>query len=353
MSVTCEHRGRGLPVPCLAKEARHGAPQHSIGCDPEEPVVMAAERYFGPEQGKAWVAQLGEMVSSMVRVTITPDLDRPAGSPDALSQCVATLAISYGPVLTSAAIPMAEAAHLREIPIAEADASNPPRHSAVVRITHWITAVSVFVLLLSGIAILLAHPRLYWGETGAREGPSLIDLPLPFVLDVPIRGPGRYLHFTFAWVCVLTGLFYGLFGLFSRHFRKHLLPTRDSLSWRLISRHLRLTRPTEEEALSYNVVQRLSYLGVVFVLFPLIIWTGLAMSPAVTSVFPWLATVLGGQQSARTIHFFTTIAIVLFVLVHVAMVFRAGFASRTWPMITGRLSARPRSKPSHIEEEGS
>ena len=93
---------------------------------------------------------------------------------------------------------MAEAAHLREIPIADADVSTPPRHSAVVRIIHWITAVSVFVLLLSGIAILLAHPRLYWGETGAREGPSLIDLPLPFVLDVLIRGPGRYLHFTFA-----------------------------------------------------------------------------------------------------------------------------------------------------------
>jgi thiosulfate reductase cytochrome b subunit len=89
------------------------------------------------------------------------------------------------------------------------------------------------------------------------------------------------------------------------------------------------------------------------VLFPLIIWTGLAMSPAVTSVFPWLATVLGGQQSARTIHFFTTIAIILFVLVHLIMVFRAGFAARTWPMITGRLAALSRNKPSQSEEEGS
>ena len=244
---------------------------------------------------------------------------------------------------------MAEAAHAQELSVAHADVSSSPRHSAVVRITHWITAVSVLVLFLSGIAILLAHPRLYWGETGAREGPSLIDLPLPFVLDVPIRGPGRYLHFTFAWVCVLTGLFYGLYGLFSRHFRKNLLPAKDSLSWRAISRHLRLTRPTEEEAkeeaLTYNVVQRLAYLGVVFVLFPLIIWTGLAMSPAVTSVFPWLATLLGGQQSARTIHFFTTIAIVLFVLVHVAMVFRAGFAARTWPMITGRFAAKKKEEP--------
>jgi thiosulfate reductase cytochrome b subunit len=180
----------------------------------------------------------------------------------------------------------------------------------MVRITHWITAVSVLVLLLSGIAILLAHPRLYWGETGAREGPSLIDLPLPWVLDIPIRGPGRYLHFTFAWVIVLTELLYILYGLFSRHFRNNLLPAKNSVSWLTIQRYLLLARPTEEEMHSYNVVQRTAYLAVVFVLFPAIVWTGLAMSPAVTSVFPWLATLLGGQQSARTIHFFTTLAVV-------------------------------------------
>src|SRR5437763_15007142 len=125
---------------------------------------------------------------------------------------------------------MAESAILTWLAIQNSDVLDAPRHSSLVRITHWIHAASFIVLVLSGIAILLAHPRMYWGETGARGGPSLFDLPLPFVLDVPIRGPGRYLHFTFAWVCVLTGLFYGLFGLFSRHFRKHLLPTRDSLS---------------------------------------------------------------------------------------------------------------------------
>jgi Ni/Fe-hydrogenase b-type cytochrome subunit len=238
---------------------------------------------------------------------------------------------------------MAESVQLRELAIRDADVSETPRHLAVVRITHWITAIAFFVLLLSGIAILLAHPRLYWGETGARGGPSLIDLPLPFVLDVPIRGPGRYLHFTFAWVCVLTGLFYGLYGFFSRHFHKNLLPTKDSLSWSSLSQHLKFSRPTDESASTYNVVQRLAYLGVVFVLFPLMIWTGLGMSPAATSVFPWLATAFGGQQSARTIHFFTTIALVLFVLVHVVMVFRAGFNARTWAMITGRISRKERS----------
>lgn len=238
---------------------------------------------------------------------------------------------------------MAESAYLREVVIRDSDVSNSPRHSAVVRITHWITALSYFALLVSGIAILLAHPRLYWGETGAVGTPSLIDLPLPFVLDVPIRGPGRYLHFLSAWVCVLTGLLYFLSGLFTRHFRKNLVPARADLSWRTISRvvsnHLRLKRPTEEESLTYNVLQRLAYLAVVFMLFPLMILTGLAMSPAFTSVFPIVVNVFGGQQSARTIHFFVAIFLVLFLVVHVAMVCLAGFTSRVRSMITGHSPA--------------
>lgn len=233
---------------------------------------------------------------------------------------------------------MAESVQVPELAIrpAEATASEAPRHTAAIRITHWITALSVFALGLSGIAILLAHPRLYWGETGAREGPSLIDLPLPFVLDVPIRGPGRYLHFLAAWICVLTGLFYVLYGVFSRHFQKNLVPPRRDLSWRTMSDHLLLRRDASKDAQSYNVVQRLSYLIIVFIIFPLMIWTGLGMSPAVTSVFPWLATFFGGQQSARTIHFFLTLAVLLFVVIHVGMVYRAGFIGRVWTMITGR-----------------
>jgi Ni/Fe-hydrogenase b-type cytochrome subunit len=231
---------------------------------------------------------------------------------------------------------MAQSAYVRRFAIAGSDVVQSPRHSAVVRITHWITALSVFALLLSGLAILLAHPRLYWGETGGKGGPSVIDLPLPFVLDVPIRGPGRYLHFLAAWVCVLTGLFYVLYGLFSQHFRKNLVPIKDDLSWHSLSHHLRL-KSTAADALRYNGVQRLTYLVVVFVMFPLMIWTGLAMSPAVTSVFPWLATFVGGQQSARTIHFFLTIAIVLFIVVHIGMVYRAGFFGRVSAMITGRM----------------
>jgi len=215
------------------------------------------------------------------------------------------------------------------------------RHSPLVRITHWITAIAFLCLVVSGAAILLAHPRLYWGETGARSGPSLIDLPLPFVLDVPIRGPGRYLHFLAAWITLFTGLIYVISGLFTRHFRRHLLPEKSDLSWKqireVILRHLRFERPPKEEALTYNLLQRLTYLLVIFVLFPLMFWTGLAMSPAVTSVFPTIVTIFGGQQSARTIHFFAASLLVLFFLIHILMVCLAGFVVRTRAMITGRI----------------
>ena len=218
--------------------------------------------------------------------------------------------------------------------------STSQRHHLFVRVTHWIQALSVLVLLLSGVAILLAHPRLYWGETGAVGSPSLIDLPLPFVLDVPIRGPGRYLHFLAAWVSVFIGAIYIVMGLATRHFGANLLPKRGQLTRPAIARvvgdHLRFKRSTEDELATYNILQRLSYSSVVFILFPLMIWTGLGMSPAATSVFPFLATSVGGQQSARTIHFFVTCALVLFSIMHVALVWQTGFKRRMRAMITGQ-----------------
>jgi thiosulfate reductase cytochrome b subunit len=232
---------------------------------------------------------------------------------------------------------MAETAYLPGVAIQGSDRLDAPCHSALVRITHWITAASFFALLVSGIAILIAHPRLYWGETGGVGTPSLIDLPIPFMIGH--SGWGRYLHFLSAWVCVLTGLLYAMYGLLTPHFRKNLLPDKTDLTWGRISRmvwnDLRWKRPTEEAALTYNVVQRLTYLAVVFVLFPLIILSGLAMSPAIASVVPGLRSGFGGQQSARTIHFFVAVALVLFVCVHVAMVCLAGFGNRVRAMITG------------------
>jgi len=233
---------------------------------------------------------------------------------------------------------MAESVYIPGLAIPASSVSTAPRHSVIVRITHWITTLSFIGLLVSGVAILLSHPRLYWGETGAVGSPSLVDLPLPFVL-VNQNGWGRHLHFLSAWVVVLNGLLYVLSGFVTQHFRRNMVPTKADLTWksfsRVISSHVRLPRPSADEALTYNVLQRVTYLIVIFGLFPLVIWTGLAMSPAITSVAPVLVTVFGGQQSARTIHFFVSCFLLLFVFVHIGMVCLAGFGKRVRSMITG------------------
>ena len=237
---------------------------------------------------------------------------------------------------------MADSAYVQELAIRDSDRLDSPRHSALVRVTHWITVVSFVGLLYSGVMILIAHPRLYWGETGALGTPSLIDLPIPFMIGH--SGWGRYLHFLSAWVCVLTGLLYVLSGLLTRHFRENLLPAKADLRWgriwNIVWNEVRWKRPTVEDAQKYNVVQRVTYLAVIFVLFPLIILSGLAMSPAISSVVPALRSGFGGQQSARTIHFFVAVALILFVCVHIAMVSLAGFTSRVRGMITGHGADR-------------
>ncbi len=229
------------------------------------------------------------------------------------------------------------------------------RHSALVRITHWITTLCFLALLVSGAEIVISHPRFYWGETGNDLTPTLFKLPIPASRNLVPTGYGyvlpdqngwsRYLHFQSAWIVVLTGLLYIISGLVTAHFRKNLFPGKADLSWRSFSSevvtHLRFQRPSEAEAWSYNVLQRLSYLFVIFVLFPFVIWTGLAMSPAFVSAFPATVNVLGGQQSARTLHFFVSLALVLFLLVHVGMVWLAGFRSRMRAMITGRAATNP------------
>jgi thiosulfate reductase cytochrome b subunit len=227
----------------------------------------------------------------------------------------------------------------------------PSRHSALVRVTHWITTFCFLALLVSGVEIVISHPRFYWGETGNVLTAPLFKLPIPASRATVPTGYGyvlpdqngwsRYLHFQAAWVAVLTGLLYVISILFNGHLQRNLLPAGTDLSWRAfshsIANHLRFKRPDEEEAWSYNLLQRITYLFVIFVLFPLIIWTGLAMSPAIASVFPAAVTTLGGQQSARTIHFFITVFLVVFLLVHVMMIGLAGFRNRMRAMITGRV----------------
>jgi thiosulfate reductase cytochrome b subunit len=208
------------------------------------------------------------------------------------------------------------------------------RHSALVRLTHWLTTIAFLALLVTGIEILLSHPRFYWGETGNVRTRPLFTLPLPSSRDTVPTGYGfvlpdengwsRYLHFEAGWLLVFTGLIYVAHGVVSGHFRRNLVPAGAPAA--------------EGEGWSYNVLQRLTYLGVIFVLFPIIIWTGLGMSLAVASAIPWVATAWGGQQSARTIHFFVTIMLVLFLLVHLLKIWQAGFRRRTTAMITGRYT---------------
>src|SRR5438477_7288117 len=229
-----------------------------------------------------------------------------------------------------------------------------PRHSGLVRVTHWITTICFFALLLTGIEIVISHPRFYWGETGTVLTKPLFQLPIPSSRRLVPTGYGyvlpdqngwsRALHFEAAWITVLTGLLYVISGLRTRHFRKNLLPGRAGLSWRALwtsfIKPFRLERPSAAEAFSYNGLQRLTYLFVIVVLFPLVIWSGLAMSLGFASAFPWSVNLLGGRQSARTIHFFVSLALVLFLFAHVAMVCLAGFWSRTGAMITGGIGTR-------------
>jgi thiosulfate reductase cytochrome b subunit len=226
------------------------------------------------------------------------------------------------------------------------------RHSALVRVTHWITALCFFALLVSGLEIVISHPRFYWGETGNDLTTPLFKLPIPSSRALVPTGYGyvlpdqngwsRYLHFQTAWVVLLTGLLYLVSGFFTGHFSRDLLPRRTDLSWRAFSSaiadRLRFKRAGEEEVWSYNLLQRLTYLFVIFILFPLVIWTGLAMSPTFVSAFPATVNLLGGQQSARTLHFFVSLVLVIFLLVHILMVWLAGFRSRMRAMISGRAS---------------
>jgi thiosulfate reductase cytochrome b subunit len=231
------------------------------------------------------------------------------------------------------------------------------RHAAFVRVTHWTTVIAFFALLISGVEILISHPRFYWGETGNSGTPVLFKIPIPSSRATVPTGYGyvlpdqngwsRYLHFQAAWAVVLTGLVYAIAGLWTSHFRNNLVPAPADRTWRafreVIAKHLRLTPQDEADAVSYNVLQRAAYLTVIFILFPLVIWTGLALSPAFDSAFPAAVNVFGGRQSARTLHFFVSGFLLLFLIVHLAMVALTGFRIRMRAMING-LATSPQER---------
>jgi thiosulfate reductase cytochrome b subunit len=226
-------------------------------------------------------------------------------------------------------------------------------------------AASLLTLAFSGFEILMVHPRLYWGEVGNDLTPALIELPISrnhrhggwenvTAFSPEAGGPvsasrtfeifnqngwGRSLHFLAAWCFVLVGAAYVLAGLVDGHFRSHIWPRSREMAprtlWREILDHLRLRIPPARGGPGYGVLQKLSYTLVVFVAAPLMILTGLTMAPAVTAAVPSLLDLFGGYQSARTIHFFAFCALLLFLLVHVAMVFLSGFRRQMRGMIRG------------------
>jgi thiosulfate reductase cytochrome b subunit len=262
------------------------------------------------------------------------------------------------------------------------------RHRLPVRIMHWINLLALTILLMSGLQIFNAHPALYWGDSSYSGAPAIFEIvgmegsdgnlvgvteifghkfTTTGVLGVSrsngslserafpswatIPGPqwlamARRWHLFFAWVLVLNGTAYVVYSVVSRHLARDLAPTRTD--WRSFGRsirdHLTFTHPTGEAAKHYNVLQKITYLAVIFGLLPLVILCGWAMSPRLDTVIPAWVNILGGRQSARTIHFIGAWLLVAFVLVHVFEVLVSGVWNNLRSMVTGRYRVPPAIK---------
>jgi thiosulfate reductase cytochrome b subunit len=272
--------------------------------------------------------------------------------------------------------------HARPLP-AEASPESPPRggdlvrrHRLSTRIWHWGNALVFFVMLMSGLMIFNAHPRLYWGEYGANFDPAWFEIgaedgrgylrvggasvdttgllgartvdgraqnlafpgwaTIPSTYDLALA---RRWHLSFAWAFALGLAGYALWSLANGHLRRDLLPGAAEIAprhvWQDIKRHARLDFPKGEAARGYNVLQKLAYLAVLLVLIPVMILTGLTMSPSMDAAWPWLLDLFGGRQSARSIHFIAAWALVGFLVVHLVMVALAGPFNEIRSMITG------------------
>jgi thiosulfate reductase cytochrome b subunit len=217
-------------------------------------------------------------------------------------------------------------------------------HSCNVRICHWINVVACVYLLWSGVHIFLDFPELYWGHTGYRGYPAafrLADWGLSWDAAGALgdRRWGRNYHFTAAWVFLINGLVYVTWNLYAAHFRR-MWPARDERTVAHVREELRdrfrWRRRPEAANGSYGTLQKTSYLILIFVFVPLMILTGIAQSPGFTAAVPVLLDLFGGRQSARTLHTIGTVALVLFVVVHVVEVAAAGFFVKVRSMITGQ-----------------
>jgi thiosulfate reductase cytochrome b subunit len=252
------------------------------------------------------------------------------------------------------------------------------RHRLSTRVWHWLNVLILLVLLMSGLMILNAHPRLYWGEAGANSDPAWFQIgnasgrgylqigdlridttgflgvwrddagraqarAFPGWATIPSTynlALSRRWHLTFAWLFAASTVFFVLWSALNGHLRRDLLPKADELRgrhlWHDIKRHARLDFPKGDAARNYNTLQKLSYVVVLIVLLPVMILTGMTMSPALDASLGWLPEVFGGRQSARSIHFIVALALVGFVVVHVVMVTLAGPINEIRSMITGR-----------------
>jgi thiosulfate reductase cytochrome b subunit len=253
------------------------------------------------------------------------------------------------------------------------------RHTLPVRIGHWLNVLCLFILIMSGLQIFNAHPALYWGDRSDRDKPLLSIRPtrnengeikgvttilghsfnttgvlgysnnsgraFPAWATIPSArwlAMGRRWHLFFAWVFVINGLLFAAYAFGSRHITRDLLPTGQDLRniGQAVKNHLVLRHPKGEEAKRYNVLQKVAYLGVIFGLGPLILLTGLAMSPTIDAAFPGLLTIFGGRQGARTIHFLACFSFVGFIMIHVVQVVLTGFFNNIRSMVTGWFAVR-------------
>ena len=240
------------------------------------------------------------------------------------------------------------------------------KHKRWVKVSHWIVTISFLVLAFTGFVILMVHPRLYWGEVGNDLTPALFELPIsrnyehggwgksvPFFDEAGSlvsanrtydifnqNGWGRSLHFLAAWFLVITGLVYLLVGIFTGHFRNHIWPKLKELSpqlfWHDVINHLRMRIPPATGGPQYGLLQRFTYMFIIFIALPLVVITGMTMSPAITAAYPFLLKIFGGFQSARTIHFFASATLEIFLFVHVLMIIKSGFKQQIRYMTLGK-----------------
>jgi len=217
------------------------------------------------------------------------------------------------------------------------------KHNLSTRIWHWINVVTVFVMIGSGLGILNAHPHLYWGQYGANPDHPWLDLPhWPGWMTIPGSynlALSRRWHLFFALVLGFALLGFMISSMINRHFQKQLTIRAHELTpghlWYDIKEHAAFRFHDPKDPTAFNVLQKIAYASAIFIMIPAIIFTGLAMSPGMDAAWPWLIELFGGRSSARSIHFIAMVALIGFVIVHLALVILAGPIDEVRSMITG------------------